>query len=154
MPRKKKKPGYNPELSKEELLKVLSKAYGSYDDRKEERHEPSLNALAVEYGLNVLKIRKLLITTGAYSTAASRQIIELASQGIAVDEIASIVGLSKASVNSYLPYVDAPYKLEETSTVSTIQISMRRSRRRSGRKRAHENQKNRCQKSTSCYIMK
>ena len=35
MPRKKKKPGYNPEVSMEELVSAIAHAYGSYDDRKE-----------------------------------------------------------------------------------------------------------------------
>ena len=49
MPRKKKKPGYNPKLSMEELLSEVAKAYGSHDDRKENIHDPSLNATTAEY---------------------------------------------------------------------------------------------------------
>lgn len=115
MPRKKKKPGYDPEMSMRELLTALAGAYGSYDDRKEDRHDPSLNALAEEYGLNVLKVRKLLITAGAYSTATSRRIALLSRDGHTEKEIAEEVGLSRASVNSYLPYDSAAYKLPETS---------------------------------------
>ena len=115
MPRKKKKPGYNPELSMEELLKEVSEAYGSFDDRKEERHEPSLNALAAEYDLNVLKIRKLLITAGVYSTSTSRKVNRLAKDGYSTREIVDKTGLSVASVNSYLPYDKAAYKMPERS---------------------------------------
>lgn len=118
MPRKKKKPEYNPELSMEKLLKTLTEAYGSYDDRIENRHKPSLNELAAEYGLHVLKARKLLITGGVYSTAISRRVGTLAAEGFSTEEIASMVGLSKASVNSYLPYEGAAYKLDETSAMA------------------------------------
>lgn len=72
----------------EELLSEVAKAYGSYDDRKENIHDPSLNALAVEYDLNVLKVRKLLITADAYSTETTRWISRLTKQGLSVKEIA------------------------------------------------------------------
>lgn len=115
MPRKKKKPKYNPIKSMEELLTEVADAYGSFDDRKSDKHEPSLNALAVEYDLNVIKVRKLLITAGVYSTATSRQIAELALDGLSEDEISERMELSKASVNSYLPYESIAYKMPETS---------------------------------------
>lgn len=67
MPRKKKKPGYNQDLSMKELLSEVARAYGSFDDRKENMHDPSLNTLVAELDLNVLKVRKLLITAGAFS---------------------------------------------------------------------------------------
>ncbi|MBR1743951.1 MAG: hypothetical protein IJ733_19235 [Lachnospiraceae bacterium] len=115
MPRKKKKPGYNPEVSMDELVTAIAKVYGSFDDRKEDRHYPSLNALAAEFDLNVLKVRKLLITAAAYSTAASRKIASLSKKGLSEREICEETGLSKASVNSYLPYENTAYKLPETS---------------------------------------
>ena len=100
----------------EELLTEVASAYGFYDDRKEtDKHEPSLNALAVEYDLNVLKVSKLLITAGVYSTVASRKIGTFVNRGFSIKEIMTETGLSRASVNSYLPYVDVAYKLPETS---------------------------------------
>ena len=94
MPRKRKKPDYNPEKSMEELMGLLSSEYGSYDDRLDERHEPSLNFLAEEYGLNVIKVRKLLITAGAYSTHISRRVAELSQKGMTAAEIVEETGLS------------------------------------------------------------
>lgn len=38
MPRKKKKPGYNPEMLMEELLREVAEAYGTFDDRKNNTH--------------------------------------------------------------------------------------------------------------------
>ena len=115
MPRKRKKPDYNPEKSMEELMGLLSSEYGSYDDRLDERHEPSLNFLAEEYGLNVIKVRKLLITAGAYSTHISRRVAEFSQKGMTVAEIVEETGLSKSSVNSYLPYGGIAYKMPESS---------------------------------------
>lgn len=111
MPRKKKKPEYNPKMSMDELVKEVADAYGSFDDRKADRHEPSLNSLATEYDLNVLKVRKILIIAGVYSTATSRRIASLANDGLSIGEIVEITELSRASVNSYLPYEGYAYKL-------------------------------------------
>ncbi len=115
MSRKKKKPNYNSEKKMEELLRILSEDYGMYDDRVDEFHNPSLNTLAKEYGLNVIKVRIILITAGVYSTEVSRLIYELNSQGLSMSEIAVQTGLSKASINSYLPYHEYAYKLPEVS---------------------------------------
>ena len=116
MPRKKKKPLYDPEASMEELLKALVKDYGSYDDRKSKgEHKPSLNSIAAEHGINPLKARKLLITAGVYSTTNTRRIDSYVSEGKTVDEIMELMNLSRASVNSYLPYKDAAYKMPESS---------------------------------------
>lgn len=116
MPRKKKKPTYDPERSMEELLSALAKDYGAYDDRNnEEEHEPSLNALSVKYDLNPLKVRKLLITAGVYSTSTSRRIVSYINNGKTLHEIMELMKLSRASVNSYLPYKDTAYNMPETS---------------------------------------
>ena len=115
MSRKQKKPKFNPKKNMYELLRMLSEEYGMYDDRVDEFHNPSLNALAKEYGLNVIKVRKILITSGVYSTEVSRLIYELNSQGLSISEIVEQTGLSKSSVNSYLPYHEYAYNLPEVS---------------------------------------
>ncbi len=60
MPRRKKKPHYDPDNYRDSLLKEMAEIYGTYDDREEEgEHIPSLNAVAEEYEINPLKARKL-----------------------------------------------------------------------------------------------
>ena len=86
----------------EELLGSIAHDYGPFDDRKNKVHDPSLNAMAAKYNLNVLKVRKLLITAGAYSTVTSRGIAKLAKEGLTVKEISDKTGLSRASVGSPL----------------------------------------------------
>ncbi|MDT3844124.1 MAG: hypothetical protein LIV11_06080 [Bacillota bacterium] len=61
-----------------------------------------------------LKIRKLLITTGVYSNEISDQVQKLFSEGRTV-EIQQITGLSRSSVNGYLPYTKVVYKPEKLS---------------------------------------
>ena len=66
-----------------------------------------------------IKVRKLLITSGAYQTPISQQINELYSIGKIIKELQQVMGLSVASVNGYLPYQKTVYYLE----VSTDMVS-------------------------------
>ena len=59
-----------------------------------------------------IKVRKMLITAGYYSTAMSRKVQALQDEGYSVQEIMEKTGLKKASVNGYLPYTKGAYKLE------------------------------------------
>ena len=112
---KRKIQGHDNDKLMEDLLKNLVEEYGTYDDRTEEKHEPSLNALSRKFDINIIKVRKLLITAGAYSTEVSRKIAELKDGGMSVKEIGEKCGLSRASVNSYLPYDGIAYKMPKRS---------------------------------------
>ena len=114
MSRSKKKPNYNPDHVMQEFMAAVADAFGSYDDR-EDTTFPGLNAVAAEFGITALKARKLLITAGVYSTALSRQVMELHDGGTKIDQIMKLTGLSRASVHSYLPYTKIPYKLDDLS---------------------------------------
>lgn len=114
MPRLKKKPDYNAAQIMKDFMNTVAEAFGTYDDRTDSR-DPGLNAVAAEFGITALKARKLLITAGVYSTALSRQIAELQSKKMKVEQIMALTGLSRASVHSYLPYTKIPYKLDELS---------------------------------------
>lgn len=127
MPRPRKKPNYNPDQVMKDFMSAVADAFGSYDDRKNTT-SPGLNAVADEFGITALKARKLLITAGVYSTALSRQIAELHTGDIKIDQIMKITGLSRASVHSYLPYTKIPYKLEELS-VNAERIRLYRERK-------------------------
>lgn len=98
----------------QEFMDAVAEAFGTYDDR-EDKTFPGLNAVATEFGITALKVRKLLITAGVYSTHLSRLVLELYDGGAKLDQIMKITGLSRASVHSYLPYTKIPYKLEELS---------------------------------------
>ena len=127
MSRPKKKPNYNPDQVMQEFMAAVADAFGSYDDR-EDKTFPGLNAVAAEFGITALKARKLLITAGVYSTALSRQIAELQSKKMKLEQIMSATGLSRASVHSYLPYTKIPYNLEKLS-VNAERIRLYRERK-------------------------
>lgn len=118
MSRKQKKPDYNSEKIMQEYMDALADAFGApYDDREVSEHDHvSLNDVAAEFGITAMKARKLLITAGAYSTEMSRKIQYLYANGKKIPEIQSIVGLSRASVHSYLPYSKGSYNMTELST--------------------------------------
>lgn len=62
MARTKKKPNYNPEEIMKELLNEVSTLY------VESGESLSIRQLADEFGMTPLKIRKLLITAGVFSS--------------------------------------------------------------------------------------
>ena len=104
--RLKKKPDYNAEKQFDAFLQELSAAY-------EEAY--SMRGLAEELNITLLKLRKLLITAGAFSSDISTEVNELRKLGKSVPEIMKITGLSRASVHSYLPYCKGLYNAEELS---------------------------------------
>lgn len=74
--------------------------------------------LAEEFSMTPLKIRKLLITTGAYQTAISKAVNTLFREGKSVTEIQEMTNLSRASVQSNLPYSKTVYKMEERTLLA------------------------------------
>ena len=100
------KKSYDPMAVMEELLSTVDSVF-------EEKQE--LKATAIELDLAELKVRKLLITSGKLRYPMTEQIQELQRAGKKMDQIQSILGLSRASINAYLPYSKIPYKESEVS---------------------------------------
>lgn len=75
----------------------------------------SLRNVAVEFDIILLKVRKILIAVGVYSTDISNQVRELKERGKTIVEIMDATGLSRASVHSYLPYKKGIYNARESS---------------------------------------
>lgn len=83
---------------------------------------------AAEFHVTPMKMRKLLITAGVYSTDISRIIGELHAEGKSASEIQAITGLKKSSINGYLPYSKIMYnhdeKMLELSVLAYIERKM------------------------------
>lgn len=109
MARLKKKPNYNSNTIMQELINEVSKLYFELGDNA------SIRQIANEFGMTPLKIRKLLITAGVFSSDVCDQVLRLFRSGKSVPEIQSITGLSRASVHSYLPYSKVIYNAKEIS---------------------------------------
>ena len=104
MARPKKKPEYDSDQMAQQLMEAVTDAYlnppqGTEDDTG----HMQLKQLAEEFSMTPLKVRKLLITTGAYQTAISKAVNTLFREGKSVAEIQELTNLSRASVQSYLP---------------------------------------------------
>ena len=72
------------------MKELLAAVVDSYEETGE------LKLTAEEFGMSALKIRKLLITAGAYHNDLSDQVNDLFAQGKTVAEIGQIIGLGKA----------------------------------------------------------
>lgn len=116
MARPKKKPEYNSEEFARQIVEAVTDAYlNPTEDAADEQGHTYLNLLAEEFSMTTIKIRKLLITSGAYETPTSVAVNKLYKDGKTVKEIQKLMGLSSASVNGYLPYNKTVYKMEEVT---------------------------------------
>ena len=102
-----------------------------YDDRDGERDEnlPSIRSVASQMNTTILRVRKLLITAGYFSTEQSREVQRRVQEGQSTERIIEGMNLKRASVYSYLPYKDIAYNLPET-TVNADRHKLFRQRRR------------------------
>lgn len=110
MPRNKMKPEYDAELIMQMLMDEVVSLYVPSDG-----HGLSIRQIAEELDMTILKVRKILISAGVFSSKICDQIIELKKEGKEIPEIQKITGLSRASVHSYLPYVKIVYNAREIS---------------------------------------
>ena len=88
MPRPKKKKNNMEKLSQQVLEAVTDAYLNPTEDTADENGKMSLNVLAGEFSMSRIKLRKLLITSGAYETPISRKVNELYNSGKTVKEIA------------------------------------------------------------------
>ena len=112
--RPKKKPDYDKAETICELLKKAVELFDEpLDDRKERSKEaPSISAVARELNTTTIRVKKMLVTAGFYSTAISRKVQTLHENGADMQEIMRQTGLKEASVYSYLPYSKGVYNLD------------------------------------------
>lgn len=107
----------NPASSMEQLLeKAIELFQVPYDDRNERDADlPSLRTVAEELNTTILRTRKLLITAEYYSTETSRLVQTLTNEGVGMEEIMEMTHLKHASINSYLPYKNLAFNLDQTT---------------------------------------
>jgi len=108
----KKKRGRPPKKDYDEAKqfnKLLEEVDYCYDNTGE------IKATAVELGMNPIRVKKLLITSGKLEYEETGQIQRLLAYGKSMIEIQSEMNLKKSSINSYLPYSKLPYKEDEIS---------------------------------------
>ncbi len=100
------KPGFDPESIQSDLIETVCSKY---------TNGVSVRSLAKEMELSPMKVRKILITGGCYATDMSTEIDALYKDGKNVPEIAELLSMTTANVNSYLPYERIIYNMDERS---------------------------------------
>ncbi len=81
----------------------------------------SLNEVSYKFGISKGKVKKILITAGAYENEISRRVMELYATGKSTQEIAKELKISKSCVNMYLPYTKGAYR-SDTPTINAMRI--------------------------------
>ena len=98
------------------LNKAVNLFQEPYDDRDErDASLPSIRTVATALNTTIFCTRKLLITAEYYSTSTSRTVQTLMAEGRSVEEVMALTGLGRASVNSYLPYKNLAFLLDQTT---------------------------------------
>lgn len=86
MARPKKKPEYNAEKIRNDFFQEVAECY-------KESTKVSLRDVAAEFDITLLKVRKILITVGEYTTDISEQVQDLKIQGKTILEIMEYCGI-------------------------------------------------------------
>lgn len=106
----------NPEYDAEKMMKeFISSVVDCYLTSGADQGDNSIRGVAEEFDITPLKVRKILITAGVFSTDISDEVNDLFLRGKSILEIQSITGLGRASVYSYLPYKKLIYNAPEVS---------------------------------------
>lgn len=115
--RPKKKPDYDREKEIEAFQSRAVELFGEpYDDRIERSEDaPSIRDVANAMNTTPLRVRKMLVTAGVYSTKLSRKVQSLYEDGCSIQQIMDEAGLKRASVHAYLPYVKGNYNLPDST---------------------------------------
>lgn len=115
--RPKKKPDYDRDKEIEDFQARAVELFGEpYDDRIERSEDaPSIRDVANAMNTTPLRVRKMLVTAGVYSTKLSRKVQSLYEDGCSIQQIMDETGLKRASVHAYLPYVKGNYNLPDST---------------------------------------
>ena len=124
--RKKLKPEYD---AGKNLKEQMDAAVALYEE------DYSLQSIADALALNPIKVRKLLITAGVYESEVAEKVQDTFERyrktqdyKTSILSTATVLGLSKASVTSYLPYEKGVY-FPNTADKEKISVGAERQRR-------------------------
>ena len=102
-------------LPSEQFMDEVATAYGTkYDDRDPDNGEnrPYLYELAKQFGTSTVRIRKILITKGLYSTNVTREVARLSAEGYSTDQICAVMNIKQNAVIAAMPYGKGIYCID------------------------------------------
>ena len=124
--RKKLKPEYDAGKNLKDQMDAAVALY---------KEDCSLQSIAEVLNLNPIKVRKLLITAGVYESEVAEKVQDTFERyrktqdyKTSILSTATVLGLSKASVTSYLPYEKGVY-FPNTADKEKISVGAERKRR-------------------------
>lgn len=91
----------------------------------------SLKQIGRQLGISEQKVRKILISAGAWSSETSKKISSLVENGKSLDEIQAVTGLTRNAVLSYLPY-ERGMQNAEYPTINALRIRKCRQNKKKG----------------------
>lgn len=91
----------------------------------------SLKQTARECRISEQKVRKILISAGAWSSPTSDRVAELHSAGKSIDEIADELRITRNAVLGYMPY-DRGMQDAEYPTINALRIRQCRAKKKNG----------------------
>ena len=98
-----------------------------FDDRTERDPDlPSMNEVAREMNVTIIKLKRLLITGGYYSSATSRDVQRLVKAGKGIEEICETLNIRPSSFYANIPYSKGAYNLKEPSLCADQNARSRR----------------------------
>lgn len=89
----------------------------------------SIKTIALQLKVSEQKVRKILITAGAWSSPTSRKVAELQAAGKSLDEIAAALGITRNAVLSYTPY-DRGMQNAEYPSLNALRIRASRAKKK------------------------
>lgn len=115
--RPKKKPNVDTAKEIAEMVKeACERIQEPFDDRTERGPDlPSMNEVARKMDVTIIKLKRLLITGGFYSSATSRDVDRLVKKGKGIEEICETLNIRPATYYSCIPYSKGAYNLKEPS---------------------------------------
>ena len=97
----------------------------------------SISAVVEKLHVSEVKVRRVLITEGLWSSRSSRQIAELMEEGLSATEIADKLSLTVKAVEAYMPYRRGLYDPEHQSPSAVRSDEYRKRNAAVARKQVH-----------------
>ena len=97
---------------------------------EEFKNKLSVIEIASKLQISIVKVRRILITEGLWSSRSSDEIGKLHKQNYSVKEIAEKLHMTEKNVQAYLPYSKGVYGLDDKSESASWSDDFRRRKRR------------------------
>lgn len=126
--RPKKKPNVDTAKEVEAMVKeACERMKELFDDRKvRDASLPSMNDIAREMDITIIKLKRLLITGGYYSSDTSRAVQERVEGGMTMEQICEELNIRPASYYANIPYSKGAYNLNEPSLCADQNVRYRK----------------------------